>query len=252
MGEGGPGGNITGDGVCREVFLQVQNSLCPHRRPLLARRRTIGFPADRAERVNSRSKAHLLASGQLPSHCAWKSCEQGPLRHLATALSIETFHKLFTDLQSRTSAADKDSGTIMKKKILIVDDDPVMSFVCQRLLTKHDYETELAPDGEKGLERLQAFRPDAVLLDLMMPKVSGTAFLQQLRAQEAFRGLPVIVLTNAAVPALIEQAASAGATRILDKSKFNPVAVIELLRAVLHNGPPAAINVMSHGEPWKG
>ena len=47
-------------------------------------------------------------------------------------------------------------------------------------------------------------------------------------------------------------AASAGATRILDKSKFNPVAVIELLRAVLHNGPPAAINVMSHGEPWKG
>jgi CheY-like chemotaxis protein len=147
---------------------------------------------------------------------------------------------------------DRDIDAIMKKKVLIVDDDPVMSFVCQKLLAKHDYETELAPDGEKGLERLATFQPDAVLLDLMMPKVSGTGFLQKLRAQEAFRNLPVIVLTNAAIPTLVDEAAKAGATRILDKSKFNPVAVIELLRAVLHNGPPTAINVMSHGEPWRG
>lgn len=140
----------------------------------------------------------------------------------------------------------------MKKKILIVDDDPVMGVVCQRLLAKHDFESQLASDGAKGLECMASYQPDAVLLDLMMPKVNGTAFLQRIRAQEAYRDLPVIVLTNAAVPALIDEAQRAGATRILDKSKFNPVAVIELLRALLHTGPSATINVMSHGEPWKG
>jgi len=140
----------------------------------------------------------------------------------------------------------------MKKKVLIVEDDPVMGFVCQRLLNKHDYETEIATDGGKGLERLAEFRPDAVLLDLMMPKVNGTEFLKGVRKQEAFRGLPVIVLTNAAVPMMIEQASNAGATRVLDKSKFNPVAVIELLRALLHTGPGTTVSEMSHAEPWKG
>ena len=140
----------------------------------------------------------------------------------------------------------------MKKKVLIVEDDPVMSFVCQRLLNKHGYETEIAIDGGKGLERLTEFRPDAVLLDLMMPKVNGTDFLKGMRSQELFRDLPVIVLTNAAVPMLIEQASNAGATCVLDKSKFNPVAVIELLRALLHTGPSTSLGEMSHAEPWKG
>lgn len=140
----------------------------------------------------------------------------------------------------------------MKKKVLIVDDDPVMSFVCQRLLTKHGYDSELAPDGARALELLPQYQPDCILLDLMMPKVNGTNFLQQLRAQEAYRQVPVVVLTNVAVPTMIEQAANAGATRVLDKSKFNPVAVIELLRALLHAESPRAINALSHSEPWKG
>ena len=112
----------------------------------------------------------------------------------------------------------------MKKKVLIVEDDSVMGFVVQRLLEKHDYETEIAADGSKGLERMVAFRPDAVLLDLMMPKMNGIDFLKGVRSQETFKDLPIIVLTNAAVPMLVEQASAAGATKVLDKSKFNPVA----------------------------
>jgi CheY-like chemotaxis protein len=140
----------------------------------------------------------------------------------------------------------------MKKKILIIEDDPIMGLVCKRLLEKHGYEIELAPDGASGIERLPIFQPDAVLLDLMMPKVNGINVLDWLRAQEPSLRLPVIVLTNAAVPTLIQQAAHAGATCILDKSKFNPVAITELLRALLH--PDAAsttMGVMSHSEPWK-
>ena len=84
-----------------------------------------------------------------------------------------------------------------------------------------------------------------------MPKVNGIVVLEWIRAQESFRHLPVIVLTNAAVPALIEQAANSGATQILDKSKFNPVAITELLRALLEIGPGGSIGVMSDSQPWK-
>ena len=50
------------------------------------------------------------------------------------------------------------------KRILIIDDDPIMAHVCQRVLTKQGYATELASDGAKGLERLKTIQADAVLL----------------------------------------------------------------------------------------
>ena len=139
----------------------------------------------------------------------------------------------------------------MKKKILIIDDDPIMGMVCRRLLDSHGYETDVALDGAGGLERLRNFQPDAVFLDLMMPKINGIVVLEWIRAQESLRDLPVIVLTNAAVPILLQQAKDSGATRILDKSKFNPVAVTELLRGLLEIGPSNTKGVISQIEPWK-
>src|SRR6266511_4992420 len=105
---------------------------------------------------------------------------------------------------------------VTMKKVLFIEDDPIMRHVCQRLLGDHGFAIELATDGLNGLKRLSAFQPDVVLLDLMMPKVSGIEVLKKLRAQEQFRDLPVIVFTNACVPILAEQAARAGATHILD------------------------------------
>ena len=138
----------------------------------------------------------------------------------------------------------------MKKKILIIDDDPIMGLVCRRLLDNHGYETDVALDGAGGLERLRNFQPDAVFLDLMMPKINGIVVLEWIRAQESLRDLPVIVLTNAAVPTLLQQAKDSGATRILDKSKFNPVAVTELLRGLLEIGHSNTKGVISQIEPW--
>jgi CheY-like chemotaxis protein len=137
------------------------------------------------------------------------------------------------------------------KKILIIEDDPIMGHVCGRLLTKLGFAIELATDGAKGLERLTVFQPNAVLLDVMMPKKNGIDVLNSIRAQEAFRDLPVIVLTNACVPSLIEQVTKAGATHIFDKSKFNPLAISELLRAVLDGGSATPLAAMSQNERVK-
>ena len=118
-------------------------------------------------------------------------------------------------------------------KILIIEDDPVAGLVYQRFLEKHGFATDLATDGAKGLERLTTFRPDAILLDLMMPRVGGIAVLQSLRADEAYRDLPVVVMTNACVPAFVEQATKAGASHVMDKSTTSPLVMTELFYSLL-------------------
>ena len=116
------------------------------------------------------------------------------------------------------------------KRILIIEDDPVAGSVYARYLQSRGFTTELATDGLRGLDQLKANPPDAVLLDLIMPKLNGIELLKQLRAQEAFRTLPVVVMTNAAIPAFVDQAMSAGANRVLDKAKSSPEEIVEALQ----------------------
>jgi chemosensory pili system protein ChpA (sensor histidine kinase/response regulator) len=118
-------------------------------------------------------------------------------------------------------------------KILVIEDDQVVGIVYQRFLQSHGFEVEVATDGLKGLERVAEFLPDAVLLDLMMPKLGGIDVLKNLRADEAFRELPVVVMTNACVPAFVEQARQAGANYVFDKSKDSPVAILGALQTLL-------------------
>ena len=124
----------------------------------------------------------------------------------------------------------------LMNKILIIEDDPVAGLVYQRFLEKHGFVTDLATDGAKGLERISIFQPDAILLDLMMPRVGGIAVLQSLRADAVYRDLPVVVMTNACVPAFIEQATKAGANHVLDKSTTSPLVMTELFYSLLKTG----------------
>jgi CheY-like chemotaxis protein len=119
------------------------------------------------------------------------------------------------------------------KKVLIVEDDPVAGLAFRRSLEKQGFATEVATDGVKGLERLAEFCPDALLLDLMLPRITGIAVLRKLRMDPKFQDLPVIVVTNALVPAFADQAAAAGADRVVDKCQVTPVAVAELIYALL-------------------
>jgi CheY-like chemotaxis protein len=123
------------------------------------------------------------------------------------------------------------------KKILLIEDDLVMRTVYQRFLRSHGFEVEVAVDGEDGLAKLARVQPDAVVVDVMMPKLNGIAVVQAIRAQEALRTLPVMVVTNAAVPAFVEQARAAGADHVCDKSKDSPVAVVALLQKLLNVSP---------------
>lgn len=119
------------------------------------------------------------------------------------------------------------------KKILIVEDDVVVATGYQRFLQTHGFETEIAADGLLGLEKLAAFQPDAVVLDLIMPRLGGIDYLKRLRAHERFQDLPVVILTRACTPIFIEQVAQAGANHILDKTKAAPSEVLAVLQTLL-------------------
>jgi len=66
------------------------------------------------------------------------------------------------------------------KKILIIEDDQIVANVYRNKLAVEGYQTEAAPDGESGLKLMRTFRPDAIVLDLMLPKLDGLSLIQQI------------------------------------------------------------------------
>ena len=115
------------------------------------------------------------------------------------------------------------------KKILIIEDDPITAKIYRAMLEKQGCEVEVAADGQSGFDRVSEFRPDALLLDLMLPKTSGTEIIQKIRALNCFRDLPIIAFTNAFVPGMIENALKAGATKVFNKSSLTRSMLIESL-----------------------
>lgn len=83
------------------------------------------------------------------------------------------------------------------RKILVIDDDPDILTYVSEVLNDHGYECATASDGAAGLEKARAERPDLILLDLMMPKKSGVRFLNEIRRDDALKGIPVIVVSGA-------------------------------------------------------
>jgi DNA-binding response OmpR family regulator len=115
------------------------------------------------------------------------------------------------------------------KKILIIEDDPIVAHIYQTRLEKEGYEVEIASDGQSGFYRIHEFKPDAVLLDLMLPKMNGIDILKKIRAQSQFGQTPIIVFTNAYVPNMVHESFQAGATQVFNKATLTPRQIIEAL-----------------------
>ena len=82
-----------------------------------------------------------------------------------------------------------------KQTILIIEDDPDLVEVVQYNLERESFGVLSAADGEKGLEEALRRRPDLILLDLMLPGLDGLEVCRRLRADEATRAIPIIMLT---------------------------------------------------------
>lgn len=109
-------------------------------------------------------------------------------------------------------------STSKKPTILIVDDDPALQKLVMLLLQRAGFETISALNAtEAGRLLRETPLPDLVLLDLMLPEISGIDFLKRMRQQSMYDGLPVIILSALADPNQIREGLESGADRYLTK-----------------------------------
>jgi len=85
-----------------------------------------------------------------------------------------------------------------KKRILVVDDEPDFAGIVQQNLEKEGFEVEVAYDGEEGLEKVRANPPDAIVLDVMMPGKDGYQVCSELKTDDRYADIPIILLTAVA------------------------------------------------------
>lgn len=117
-------------------------------------------------------------------------------------------------------------------RILIADDNPQGVELLEAYLGDCDYETATAADGEETLAKVRAWRPDLILLDIMMPKISGFEVCKRLRADPATREIAVLMITALDQPSDIERAVEVGTDEFLTKP-INKTELLLRVRALL-------------------
>jgi len=119
------------------------------------------------------------------------------------------------------------------EKILIVEDDQIVANIYRNKFSTEGFQVEVARDGHKGLELAQAFCPDLMILDLMLPGLSGIDLMKQVRALPEFKEVPIIVFSSTYLANMVQEAWKAGATKCLSKVNCTPRQLVEIARNTL-------------------
>ncbi|HLJ98226.1 MAG TPA: response regulator [Gemmataceae bacterium] len=119
-------------------------------------------------------------------------------------------------------------GTPTTPRVLIADDNPQGVELLEAYLSASDYEIATASDGDETLRKVKQWHPDLILLDIMMPKISGFEVCKRLRADPATQDIAVLMITALDQPSDIERAVEAGTDDFLTK----PINKSELLLRV--------------------
>lgn len=123
------------------------------------------------------------------------------------------------------------------KKVLIIEDDQIVGNLYRNKLAVDGFQVELAKDGTLGLNMVANFRPDLILLDLMLPDISGVDIMKQLRAQAEFEKIPIIVFSNTYLSNIVKDAWKAGATKCFSKANCTPKQILEAVHLLLETTP---------------
>ena len=126
----------------------------------------------------------------------------------------------------------------MKPRILVIEDEPALVEMLRYNLEKEGYDVATAQDGETGLAAVDESKPDLILLDWMLPHVSGLEICRQLRRGRDTQAIPVIMLTARGEESDRVRALDVGADDYVTKP-FSPGELAARIRAVLRRAHPA-------------
>ncbi len=123
------------------------------------------------------------------------------------------------------------------KKILIVDDNPIITKIYRERFSQAEFQAETAENGLAAMKLLMALRPDIVVLDLMMPVMHGVDVLRFIRSSPDLKATPVIILSEAYMSELAQEASKIGAELTLLKSGCTPALLIDAVNKILSGAP---------------
>lgn len=121
------------------------------------------------------------------------------------------------------------------KTILIVDDERFFLQYLSGFFTDQKYQVKTASDGKEALEQARRLQPDAIVLDVVMPAPDGVETCKMLKANEATRQIPVIILTGREDLKLSEVAFKAGAEAALFKSIINVERLLNMVEVLIRS-----------------
>ena len=134
-------------------------------------------------------------------------------------------------------------------KILIVEDDPFLRKAYINILTKENFEVDFAEDGEQGLAKAENWKPDLIMLDMLMPKVDGIEFLRQFDIKGKHPDTKVIAFSNMSVPEKVNEAVALGVSNYKTKAFFSPKEMVGLIRETLASPAPSANAAQPEAKP---
>lgn len=124
------------------------------------------------------------------------------------------------------------------KKILVVEDDTYLVNAYRVKFTKAGFEVKIAFDGDDAINVLQTFTPDLILLDIVMPKKDGFTTLKEIKENEKWKNIPVILASNLSQKEDREKGVKLGACDFFIKTDFTLNALIEKVNNIIQTQSP--------------
>lgn len=118
-------------------------------------------------------------------------------------------------------------------KILIIEDDRYISKMYQLKLSLDGFDVQVAENGRIGLEKAHEFAPDIVLTDILMPEMDGFDVIKGMKADDALKGVPILIMSNLGQEDHIQKGLSLGALGYIVKSQFTPSKVVDKIKETL-------------------
>jgi CheY-like chemotaxis protein len=109
----------------------------------------------------------------------------------------------------------------MGKKILYIEDNEQNLYLVRFLLEKHGYEVSAAMDGQEGIDKAAAEKPDLILLDIQLPRMDGYTVARHLRQNQELASIPIVAVTSYAMAGDRDKALAAGCSGYIEKP-INP------------------------------
>jgi DNA-binding response OmpR family regulator len=125
------------------------------------------------------------------------------------------------------------------KSILLIEDDPFLIDIYNTKLKEAGFSVEIATDGEEGLKKLAEKKFDLLILDIVLPQITGWEILEEIRdlkfKDEKLKNLKIMILSNLGQKEEVEKGINLGATKYLIKAHYTPSEIVKEIKEILTN-----------------